>query len=72
MSVDILVVLVDFYLHGKSSGLYPPHVMSVDILVQQVREVVIRLGWEDEPLVFGGVSLGGAVSTKTNRSFSGG
>jgi len=96
------VALVDFYGHGRSPGVYPPHIMSVDLLVRQVkgpehivrttrcpvllhppqrvdqsraraprqvREVVQRLGWDHEPLVFGGASMGGAVSARYALSY---
>lgn len=56
------VLLLDFYNHGRSPPLLPPHVLCKDTLVAQVRSVVRRVGWEEERLCIGGCSLGGAVA----------
>jgi len=57
-------LLLDFYGHGKSP--YPTDFeeLSPDFLVQQVRDAVKAVGWENESLVFAGISLGASIALR--------
>jgi len=57
--VDAL--LLDFFFHGASPP--PPHdSFRPEDLVQQLRAILVELGWEKRRITIAGLSLGGAVA----------
>jgi len=57
------IVLLDFYGHGDNAlFLQDFRKFNSEILVEQVRNVVLHLGWDKGKIVMAGISLGGAVA----------
>lgn len=56
------VLLLDFYNHGESPTLPQRHLHCAEVLCRQLRALVLHLGWQEDRLSLGGVSLGGAVA----------
>ena len=57
------ILVPDFYGHG-SSPIYLPNVKDLDplVLVQQIRKLIINVGWDTKTFVIAGISMGGAIA----------
>lgn len=63
------VLLVDFYAHGRSPGIYPFHRLNVDTLVQQVLNFEIK--WHKHALRLYSHTLVESHQSYRHRKFSG-
>lgn len=59
---NLEVLLLDFYNHGESPTLRDRSAHTAETLRDQVRAVILHVGWSEDKLVFGGCSLGGGVA----------
>jgi len=64
------VLLIDFYGHGKSRHLSDFRNHNASTYTQQVRDVILHVGWDSEKICFAGISLGGAVTQLYFTKFS--
>lgn len=60
--LDLEILLLDFYNHGESPTLTDRRLHSAETFCNQVRCMVLKLGWQDECLTLGGCSMGGSVA----------
>lgn len=56
------VLLVDSYGFGRSPALRCIRMNSLESLVLQVRRVMQHVGWDEQPVVFGGASMGSSIA----------
>ena len=57
------ILIPDLYGHGHSP-IYLPNVRDLDVLtlVQQLRKLIVRVGWDQSKVCIAGISMGGAIA----------
>lgn len=60
--LNLEVLLTDFYNHGLSPTLPHREMHCAETLCRQVRALIVKLGWQEKPMVLGGCSMGGGVA----------
>lgn len=64
------VLLLDFYAHGHSPCLPSVRMHTIPALVTQLRTIVEHVGWNGQPHVVGGMSMGASVALRYAAGFA--